>query len=148
MSRQILVQDWMTPNPITATPDTPIVEAHKLMVEHKIRRLPVVENGELVGIVTLGDIRGAEPSEATSLSIWELNYLISRIKVREVMKSPVVTVSPETPIREAARLMLENKIAGLPVMDGDRLVGIITESDIFRMLVEAWETERGEVPVP
>lgn len=148
MSRQILVQDWMTPNPITVTPDTPIVEAHKLMVEHKIRRLPVVEDGKVVGIVTLGDIRGAEPSEATSLSIWELNYLISRIKVREVMKSPVVTVSPDTPIREAARLMLENKIAGLPVLDGDRLVGIITESDIFRMLVEAWETERGEVPVP
>ena len=101
----------------------------------------------MVGIVTLGDVRGAEPSEATSLSIWELNYLLSKLPVERVMSTPVVTVHPDDPVPEAARLMLTNKIAGLPVMDGDDLVGIITESDIFRMVVHHWQRTPSAAPV-
>ncbi len=137
-----LVQDWMSASPIIVSPDTTIMEAHKLMIDQRVRRLPVVKNKKLVGIVTLGDLRGAEPSEATSLSVWEVNYLLSKLTVEEIMTREVVTVSPEMTIREAASLMLEHRIAGLPVLAGDNLVGIITESDIFRMIVDAWSEEK------
>lgn len=140
------VRDWMTTGPITITPDTPLLETHQLMTENEIRRLPVLEEGELVGIITLGDVRGAEPSEATSLNIWELNYLLSRISVERSMSSPVVTVSPDTLISEAAELMLENRIGALPVLEDGQVVGIITESDIFRMIVEQWQQPADPVP--
>lgn len=130
------VRDWMTVDPVTVQVDSPMTEAHRIMTEHKIRRLPVMDGNRLVGIVTRGDIRGAQASEATSLSIWELNYLLSKLTLDQVMTRKVITVSPEATIGEAAKLMLENKIAGLPVMKGTELVGIITESDIFRLLVE------------
>jgi len=146
MSDCPLVRDWMTPDPITITVDTPLLEAHKLMTDKNIRRLPVLEAGELVGIVTLGDVRGAEPSEATSLNIWELNYLLSRLTVERSMCRPVVTVSPETTIAEAAALMLDKRIAGLPVVQDAELVGIITESDIFRMVVEQWKQPAAPAP--
>lgn len=150
MTSEPTVREWMTPNPISITPDTPVVDAHKLMKDNRIRRLPILRNGKLVGIVTLGDVRGAEPSEATSLSIWELNYLISRLTADRVMTREVISVTPDTPITKAAQLMLEKRIAGLPVLEGDSLVGIITESDIFRMVVERWhstEPELGSVGV-
>jgi CBS domain-containing protein len=134
-----LVRDWMTVNPITVIPRTTLPEAHQLMKESNIRRLPVVDHGRLVGIVTLGDVREAQPSIATSLSIYELNYLLSKLTVDKIMTRNPVTISPEASIREAARLMLEHKIGGLPVMDGERLVGIITESDIFRVLAQESE---------
>jgi len=95
----------------------------------------VDENGHLVGIVTLGDVREASPSDATSLSIFELNYLLARLTVDKIMTRKVITVTPDTPIYEAARLMLEHKIGGLPVVENGRVVGIITESDIFKMVV-------------
>lgn len=135
------VRDWMTPNPIWIGPKTVLTEAHQLMTEHNIRRLPVLEGDELVGIVTLGDVRGAEPSQATSLSIWELHYLLGRLTVDEIMSRKLWTVSPETSIAEAARLMLDHRIAGLPVVEDKALVGIITESDIFRMVVAQWRDE-------
>lgn len=144
MSQEPKVRDWMTPSPISISPETVIVDAHKMMTDNQIRRLPVLKQGKLVGIVTLGDVRGAEPSEATSLSIWELNYLLSRLTVEGLMTRDVVTVTPDTPITEAARLMLENRIAGLPVMEDQALVGIITESDIFRMVVERWHSTESE----
>lgn len=130
-----LVRDWMTSDPITITGQTVLPEAHRLMKEHGIRRLPVVENGKLVGIVTLGDIREAEPSDATSLSIFELHYLLAKLPVSQFMTRDPITVTPLTPIGRAAQIMLENKIGGLPVVDRGKLVGIITESDIFRMLI-------------
>jgi acetoin utilization protein AcuB len=139
MEAQPLVRDWMSSGPITAEIDLPILEAHQLMTKHRIRRLPVMHHADLVGIVTLGDIRGAEPSEATTLSIWELNYLLSRLTVERVMSKPVVTASPDDTIADVARLMLEDKIAGLPILQNGGLVGIITESDIFRMVVRHWE---------
>jgi CBS domain-containing protein len=112
------------------------------MKECNIRRLPVVENGRLVGIVTLGDIREASPSAATSLSIYELNYLLSRLTIGQIMTRDPITITPDTSIEAAARLMLEHKIGGLPVVDGTRVVGIITESDIFRLLVTEGEFKR------
>ncbi|MGW8317640.1 MAG: CBS domain-containing protein [Candidatus Promineifilaceae bacterium] len=137
--KQLLIKDWMTPNVVTATPQTTLPEAHRLMKENRIRRLPVISDGQLVGIITRGDVRGAEPSEATSLSIWELNYLLAKLQIQEIMTRNPFTVSPEATISEAAQLMLDNKISGLPVVDDSgRVVGIITESDIFRLVVTEW----------
>ena len=141
-----LVQDWMSTNVITVGPNTTLPEAHQVMINEEIRRLPVVKNGRLVGIITLGDVRGAQPSPATSLSIWELNYLLSKLTASQIMTADPVTISPTATIGEAARLMLENRVSGLPVLDekGD-LVGIITESDIFSMVVlHQWSQEDRE----
>ena len=136
-----LVRTWMTPNPITAPSTMTLPEALELMRKHSIRRLPIVNNGKLVGIVTRGDLRGAQPSEATSLSIFELNYLAGRITMGEIKSRHVVTVAPTTTVQEAARLMLTHKIAGLPVVADGQVVGIITESDVFRLVVKTWDTE-------
>ncbi len=134
-----LVRDWMTTTVITVSPETTLPEAHRLMTGRRIRRLPVVEDDRLVGIVTRGDIRGAEASDAASLSIWELNYLLSRLKVGEIMTPDPITIAPDAAIGQAAGDMLQHKISSLPVLDADgRLVGIITESDIFRLVVRAW----------
>jgi CBS domain-containing protein len=138
-ARKYLVRDWMTPDPITVDPQTTLPAAHKLMKESHVRRLPVVDKGHLVGIVTLGDLREASPTDATSLSIFELNYLLSHLTIEQIMTRDPYTLSPDTTIEAAARLMLEHKIGGLPVVDAGRLVGIITESDIFRMLVREEE---------
>ena len=142
-----LVRDWMSRDVITVTPETPLPDADRLMVSHVIRRLPVVDNkGRLVGIVTYGDIRSARPSHVTSLSIWELNYLVNRLKVAEIMKRQPITISQEATIGEAAQLMLKNMISGLPVLDNQgNLVGIITESDIFRLVVREWMKSREEI---
>jgi acetoin utilization protein AcuB len=139
-----LVKNWMTHDVITITPETTLPEAHRLMTDYQIRRLPVVKKHRLVGIVTRGDIRGAEASDATSLSVWELNYLLSQLKIKEVMTRHPIVISQEATIDEAAQMMLVNKISGLPVVDfHGELVGIITESDIFRIVVQAWR----ELPV-
>lgn len=142
--KQEKVKNWMTRNSITVTPEATLPEVHRLMRERKIRRLPVVdEDGKLVGIITLGDVRGAEASPATSLSIWELNYLLARLKVSQFMTSDPVTIGEESSIGEAAQLMLAHKVSGLPVVNAQgELVGIITESDIFRMIVlYEWQAE-------
>jgi acetoin utilization protein AcuB len=134
--KKSLVRDWMTPNPITIDPHTTLPEAHKLMKECHIRRLPVVDSGRVVGILTLGDIREASPSDASSLSIFELNYLLAKLTVQKIMTSEPMVIAPNATIREAAQLMLDHKIGGLPVVENDKLLGIITESDIFRVLVQ------------
>lgn len=134
-----LVRDWMTPDPITAPPKMNLPEALQLMAQHSIRRLPIVDKGELVGMVTRGDLRGAQPSQATSLSIFELHYLVGRITLEQIMTRSLLTVTDTMSIQDAARLMLQRKIAGLPVLKDGRLVGIITESDIFRLVVRTWE---------
>jgi len=136
-----LVRDWMTPDPVTIGPKTTVPEAHKLMKEHDFRRLPVVDDhGRLIGIVTLSDLREAGPSSATSLSIFELNYLLAQLTIDKIMTRDVVTVSPDATIRDAANLMLKHEVGALPVMEDDKLVGIITESDIFRVIVQQPET--------
>ncbi len=122
---------------ITVKPDVPIHDALNLMHKESIRRLPVVDDrGRMIGIVSEMDILHAEPSDATSLSVWELNYLLSRISVGDVMTRDVVSVAADTPIEEAARIMADSKIGGLPVMRGDDLVGIITETDLFKVFLE------------
>ena len=137
--KKVQVRDWMTPNPITIDIKTTLPEAHKLMKECRIRRLPVVDHGKVVGILTQGDIREASPSDATSLSIFELNYLLAKLNVEKIMTRDPITITPGATIREAAQIMLEHKIGGLPVIENERLVGIITESDIFRVLVQEEE---------
>lgn len=136
--KDILIRDWMTTEVITIPPDTPITQAHQIMKKNHIRRLPVVDNETLKGIVTIGDVREASPSGATTLSIWELNYLWSQLAVKDVMSNRIMTITADEPMINAAKLMLENKVSGLPVVDGDnKVVGIITESDVFRMLVKS-----------
>jgi acetoin utilization protein AcuB len=139
-----LVQDWMTSDVISVSPKTTLPQAHELMTSHHIRRLPVIRNdGRLVGIVTLGDIRGAEPSQATSLSVWEVNYLLAKLQVDRIMTSNPVTIAATATVGEAARAMLDHKVSGLPVTDElGGVIGIITESDIFRMVVRhEWSKE-------
>ena len=138
----MLVGRWMTPNPTTIREDVGIDDALHLMNEHRVRRLPVVDaRGELIGIVSDKDLLHAAASPATSLSVHELRYLLAKLTVKRVMASPVITVSPETPLEETARIMADNKIGGVPVLKRGRLVGIITETDIFKVLLDvmgAW----------
>ncbi len=134
-----LVKNWMSAEVVTVTPDTSLAQAHKMLNDYKIRRLPVTENGRLAGMVTLGDVREAEPSDATTLSIWEANYLLSKLQIKSFMSCNPITIFPEATIGEAAKMMLEHKISGLPVVNDDKkIVGIITESDIFRIVVQEW----------
>lgn len=132
----MLVRDWMAKDPVVVAPDTPVLEAIRLLKEKGFRRLPVMEGGRLVGLVTDKDLKDAMPSKATTLSVWEMNYLLAKLTVREVMARPVVTVEADAPLEKAALLMEERKIGGLPVMEGERLVGIITVTDVLRAFIE------------
>lgn len=132
----MLVRERMTHPVIHVAPEMPIHEALNLMKSENIRRLPVVKDGKMVGIVTEQDLLNASPSQATSLSVWELNYLLSKITVGKTMTKDVITVGEDTPIEEAARIMADNKIGGMPVMRADRMVGMITETDLFRIFLE------------
>jgi acetoin utilization protein AcuB len=122
---------------ITITDDCPITEALQTMRDANVRRLPVLNgDGDLIGIVSEKDLLYASPSPATSLSIYEMHYLLSQLKVTELMTPDPITVAPETPLEEAALIMADNKIGGLPVLEDGRLVGIITETDIFKVFLE------------
>jgi len=132
-----LIKDHMTSPVISISVDTNLAETHKTMADNKVRRLPVVEGNRLVGIVSLNDVLEAKPSDASSLSIWELNYLVSNLKIKDIMCSQVFSITPDQTIGDAARMMLDKRFSGIPVTEGDKLVGIITESDIFRMLASA-----------
>ena len=137
--KQEVVQDWMTREVITIAPDPSLKDAHDIMRKKNIRRLPVVTHGKVLGIVTLGDIRGAEPSQASSLSVWEMNDMLARLKVSEIMSRNPATIQQTASIGEAAQTMLDKKFSGLPVVDdANHLVGIITESDIFRLVASEW----------
>ena len=131
------IREWMSSPVLTIRPEAAISLAHSMMKENKVRRLAVVdEQDRLVGILTIGDVREASPSDATTLSIWELNYLWAQLTVGKIMSQDVVVVKPDETIFEAAKLMLDHKVSGLPVVDETgKLIGIITESDIFRMVV-------------
>jgi len=126
------VRDLMSAQPIVVSPDTSIFEARQTMVKERIRHLLVTEGQRLLGIVTDRDIRLNLPSQATSLSVWEVNYLLARLTVEEVMTTGVIIIGPDQNARNAARLMLEHKIGALPVLDAGRLIGIITETDVLR----------------
>lgn len=127
----------MTRNPVTVDSETLVMDARKIMKENNVRRLPVVDKGKLLGIVTKHDILEASPSPATSLSVHELNYLLSKMKVKEIMKKNPVTLTPDTPFEEALKIGQEKKIGSFPVVENGKLVGIATESDIVRFLTRA-----------
>lgn len=130
------VRDLMTAKPITVDPETPMLEARKRMLEERIRHLVVIDDARVVGIVTDRDVRLNLPSPATSLSVWEINYLLMGITVGGVMTTSVIVVDPDRPIAEAARIMMDHKIGALPVVEDGRLVGIVTETDFVRAMAE------------
>ena len=131
------VREYMTPNPVTITSDVSVPQALRIMRDKKIRRLPVLDGkGKLVGIVSDKDLLHASPSPATSLAVWEINELLAKLKVEKVMARDVVTVSEDLPLEEAARIMVDRRIGGLPVMREQTLAGIITETDLFKVLLE------------
>jgi acetoin utilization protein AcuB len=133
----MLVKDRMTPNPVTVTPDSSFVAAYQLIREKQIRHLPVVDKkGKLIGIVSQKDLLHASPSSATTLTVFEMNYLLANLQIREVMTSPAIFVAEDMPVEEAARIMVEKDIGCLPVLRGDDLVGVITDADIFKAFVE------------
>jgi CBS domain-containing protein len=133
------VREWMSSPAFVILPDTPISVAHEIMKLRKVRRLAVVGgHGQLIGIITLGDVREAEPDDAITVSIWEMNYLYGHFMVGKIMSRDVITIRANDSIIDAAKLMLDHKISGLPVVDNKgTLIGMITESDIFRMVVNA-----------
>jgi acetoin utilization protein AcuB len=133
----MLVKERMTVHPLTMEPAASITEVHRYMRENNIRHLPIVRNdGKLVGLVTRETLLQAMPSSVTTLSIWEMNYALNKVKARDVMVRDVVTVEEDISIEKAARIMAENKIGCLPVMRGDALVGIITDTDMLSTLME------------
>jgi acetoin utilization protein AcuB len=133
----MLVGERMSHPVVTVSPKTPMQEAHKMMRDENIRRLPVVdERGRLVGIVSESDFLHASPSDVSSLSVWEMNYMLSKITVEKIMTREVTTTEANTPIEEAARKMVDSKIGGLPVLKDGELVGIITETDLFKIFLE------------
>ena len=134
----MLVRERMSHRPILASPDLSVSEALNQMKKEHIRRMPVVDkHGHLIGIVSDKDLLQASPSPATSLSVWEITYLLGKLKVEDVMAKKVITVTEDTPLEDAARIMVDNKIGGLPVVNGDgAVVGIITETDLFKIFSE------------
>lgn len=132
----MLVGERMSKPVITISPDMPIAEALNMMKVEKVRRFPVVKEGKLLGVVSDKDLLNASPSPVSTLSIWEMNYLLNKITVSEVMVKNVLSVTEDTPIEQAARIMADNKIGGLPVMRDGGVVGMITETDLFKMFLE------------
>jgi acetoin utilization protein AcuB len=132
----MLIFERMTHPVITVPPDMSIMNALAMLRREHIRRAPVVKDGALVGIVSDHDLLNASPSQASSLSIWEMNYMLSKITVKDVMTENVIAVDVNTPIEEAARILADNKIGGLPVTRDEKLVGIVTETDIFKLFLE------------
>jgi acetoin utilization protein AcuB len=132
----MFVRTYMTRDPITISLDSTYPQALSMIRKNKIRHLPVVDGSRLVGIVVEQDLLSNQPSPATTLSVYEIYSLLDSLRVRQIMTRPVITVEGDCPLEEAARIMVENKISCLPVMDGDRLVGLITQTDVFKVLVE------------
>ena len=132
----MIVKEVMRTNVICASSDTKATEVKNMMTENNVSKLPVVDNGKLVGIVTKNDLLKAEPSSATTLDMFEISYLLSKLTVKKIMNTKVISVGPNEVVEEAARIMVDNKISCLPVVDGDALIGIITKSDLFHVFTE------------
>ena len=133
----MFVRERMTPDPITVHEDTSVQDALHLMRERRVRRFPVVDGtGKLVGMVSEKDLLYASPSPATTLSVYEIGYLLSKVKVKQVMNVKPVTIDDDCPLEEAARIMVDSRVSGLPVLHQGRLVGIITETDLFKIFLE------------
>jgi len=132
----MLVGERMSRPVISVSPDAPIHDVLAMFKKEHIRRAPVMKDGKLVGIISQGDLLNASPSPVTTLSIWEMNYLLSKVTVKRVMSKKVITIDIDTPIEEAARIMADKKIGGLPVLNSGRVVGMITETDLFKVFLE------------
>jgi acetoin utilization protein AcuB len=132
----MLVGERMSHPVISVSPETPIHDALAMFKKEHIRRAPVMKDGKMVGIISEHDLINASPSPASTLSVWEMNYLLSKITVKGVMTKKVMTVKKDTPIEEAARIMADNKLGGLPVVDDGKVVGMITETDLFKIFLE------------
>ena len=132
----MFVGERMSHPVISVSPDAPINEVLAMFKKEHIRRAPVMKTGKLLGIISERDLLNASPSSATTLSVWELNELISKVKVKDVMTRKVITVDKDTPIEEAARIMADSKIGGLPVTSAGKVVGMITETDLFKIFLE------------
>lgn len=143
----MLVRDCMTTKLITIDEDTPIMKAFQVMKDNIIRRLPVVKDDKIRGIVTDRDMKEATPSKATSLDVHEIYSLLSEIKVKDIMSKDLLTIGPDESIEKAAMLMLKKKVSGLPVMESGKLVGIITQTDIFKALIDISGLNRGGVKI-
>ena len=139
----MFVKEWMTADPQTVNSRTPVMEAMHLLREGGFRRLPVVQEGKLVGFVTDRDLKEATPSKASTLSVYELNYLLSKLTVRDIMETSVLTVAPDDPIEKAALLMENKKVSGLPVVEGEKVVGILTITDILGTFVDVLGLREG-----
>lgn len=135
-----LVQDYMTENPYVVAPETTLFDAYNLMFEHEVRRLPVVQGMSLVGILTLSDVQRNLSMISSDLDI-DTKLRMSESTVEDAMTGDPITVAPDDTIQEAAERMLENQVSGLPVVDNDHVVGILTESDIFKIVVNWWAEE-------
>jgi len=140
MTEQI-VEEWMTPDPITITSRDTLPDAYWRMIKNDVRRLPVVDDRKLVGIVTMEDLRRVEPSSNIGLNVIRISDMLATLPVQQVMTPDPDTVAPAETLLQVARVMLEKKISALPVMDGQDVVGIITESDIFRAFVAMLESD-------
>ncbi|MDD4574635.1 MAG: CBS domain-containing protein [Sphaerochaeta sp.] len=133
----MIIERRMTRNPVTATPDMSIADASNLMKQEKVHRLPVLDKDKrLVGLITEKDILFASPSPASSLSIHEMAYLLSKLTVKKLMSKNVVTISKDTTVEEAARMMVDQDLSCLPVLEGEKLIGIVSKSDMFKILLE------------
>ena len=132
----MFVGERMSRPVISVTPDASINDVLAMFRKEHIRRAPVMKDAKLVGIVSERDLLNASPSPVTTLSIWEMNYLISKVKVKDVMSKKVITVDEAAPIEEAARIMADKKIGGVPVVNAGKVVGMITETDLFKVLLE------------
>jgi acetoin utilization protein AcuB len=137
------VSDWMTKKVFSVNPEDYLSDALSLMKEKDIKHIPVVKGGRLRGIISDRDIKEYSPSKATSLDIYELHYLLAKTKIREIMITKVVTTAPDTPVEEAAMVMLDNGIGCLPVVDDGELAGIISDKDIYRALVDITGVRHG-----
>ena len=139
----MFVSDWMTKKVFTVSPDDSLTDAVALLKEKRIKHLPVVKDDTLEGILSDRDIKEYTPSKSTTLDVFELHYLLAKTKVKEVMKTEIITTTPDTSIEEAAMIMYDNNIGCLPVIERERLVGIISDRDIFRVLVDITGVRHG-----
>ena len=142
----MLVKNWMSKNIITVDENDSMQDATKLLKEHDIRMLPVMKKGNLVGIITDRDLKKASASDATTLEVHELLYLLTKIRVKDIMTKEVITVPPDFTVEETAQVLLKNRISGAPVVDTNRqLVGAITQTDIFRILISLTGVSSGGI---
>ena len=143
----MIVKKWMTPDPITINATQTLADARQVFQQHSFKRLPVVDNkGQLVGIISDRDMKEAAPSDASTLSVYELNYLNDKIRVSEIMTSPVLTVETEDSVEKAAEIMHERKVSGLPVFENGKLAGIITVGNVLEAFITLAKVSQPQIP--